>query len=421
MKNSPYIDELLDFEKLISREYALTLQQNRTQGEQDGRRNLPAVSDDTIPPQEQQLLAIFQSKVEEVSGVVRYMLHEVKHTRLQPALTALQHWSPAEVAGQIGQARQTRDERLEVAAENHFDRLKVLENTPAYSRAKQDIEAAENRLNATAQHLGRYELFHKISPFWAVTIAVSIGILEIPLNNRVFAMFREPNTTMTLLLSLSLVVVMPIIAHIGGRLFRQGGERRSNYFVAAALSLGVVMLSYFAALLRTDAIKDAPDASTPFFLVLNLLFFAAAAVASFQAHDPSIALSDAHRAVRKARRQHRPVLADSEKQIQAETTRYQQEKEDIQQEFSRHETAALNSQQTLQKDAHEAMALYNQILSVGQGLERTLQTYSHAVILSRREENLKFRTNHAQPQCWKAPLPPLDLSLRQLTEIDWPE
>ncbi|MCC6283649.1 MAG: hypothetical protein IT262_23795, partial [Saprospiraceae bacterium] len=109
-----------------------------------------------------------------------------------------------------------------------------------------------------------------------------------------------------------------------------------------------------------------------------------------------------------------------EAEIRKETDRYQQEKEEIQREFSRAESEAQNRQSALQQKVHEATALYNQILSIGQGLERAQQTQSHAIILSRREENLKFRTNHAQPKSWSMALPGLSLSLQEVPEMTWP-
>ncbi|MCC6280257.1 MAG: hypothetical protein IT262_06650 [Saprospiraceae bacterium] len=413
------MERLQAMEQQLLQDHLRQMEQHRTKGEHDGRRNLPAVADETIPPQERQVIAVYQSKADEVNGLVRQLLYDVKYSKWQPAVTELLQWSQPWVDQQIGQATQLRDRRLSESAENHFDRLKVLENAPSYSRAKSDLEAAENRLNTVAGRLGRYEMHHKIAPFWAVAIAVAIGLLEIPLNLQTFFVFRD-SVLMTLLFCLSLVVIMPILAHITGRFFRQGSERRSYYFIASAMSLAVIVFSFFAGQLRTERIENAPEVSSPFFITINILFFIAAAMASFLAHDPSVSLSDAHRGVSRERRRHAGTLAHFEAEIRKETDRYQQEKEEIQREFSRAESEAQNRQSALQQKVHEATALYNQILSIGQGLERAQQTQSHAIILSRREENLKFRTNHAQPKSWSMALPGLSLSLQEVPEMTWP-
>lgn len=419
MENLTYIDRLHAFERQLHEDHIRQLEQNRAFGEQDGRRNLPAVSDETMPPDERNMLARYQSRVETVAGMVRQMLHDIKDRRWQSAVTEMDQWSEAWVAQQVRNALQVRDRLLEESLDIHFDNLKALENAPPFSRAKTDIEAAENRLQGISRHLGRYELHQKIRPFWAIAIAVIIGILEVPLNYKTFFVFRD-SLLMTMIFSLSFVVVMPVIAHSAGRLFRQAGERPAYYLIACALSLGAVVLSHFASELRTDVLKDAPAASVPFFFTVNMLFFMAAAIASFLAHDPSIALSDAHRAVQQAQRRHARTLASFEEQIRAETDRYQQKKEGIQQTFSQAEAAAQNRLSVVQQSIHDATALYNQVLALGQRLEREQQAYCHAAILCRREENLKFRTNHAQPVAWRAPLPELALSLHLIPELKWP-
>lgn len=419
MKQITHIERLQAIEQQFLAEHLLLTEQNRHKGEQDGRRNLPAVEDDMIPPQELQVLAQYQAKIEEINGAVRQMLQDIKNNKWQPAVTALQNWTPEWSSQMVQQALEIRNRRLDESAANHFDRLKVIENTPSYSRAKEAIESAENRLHAAANQVGRYELHHKINPFWAIFIAVTIGLLEVPLNYQTFLLFHE-KALMTLLLSLSLVVIMPIIAHSCGRLYRQGNERPSYYIIASALTLGVGILSYFAGQMRALAIgNSAPTVSASFFFMVNILFFAAACMASFLAHDPSAALSDAHRALKQERRRHARTLAKFEADIRKETDRFQQEKEDIQREFSQTETAAQNSFTTIHQNVHEAAAVYNQILCIGQGIEKALQNYSHTTILCRREENLKFRTNHAQPKSWKTPLPELKLSLHQIEEITW--
>lgn len=414
-----YIERLRAFEQQLLQDHLRQLEINRALGEQDGRRNLPAITDETMPPDERNMLAHYQSKVEEVGGNVRQLLYDIKDRQWQSAVTELYNWSESWVAQQVRNAKQARDRHLEESSEIHFDNLKALENAPPYSRAKTDIEASENRLQQVSRQVGRYELHQKIKHFWAITIATIIGILEVPLNYKTFFIFRD-SLPMTLLFSLSLVVVMPVIAHSAGRLSRQASERPAYYIISIALSLGAVVLSYFASELRSDVLTQAPAASVPFFFTVNLLFFIAAAIASFLAHDPSILLSDAHRAVRLKRRQHGSTLAKFENLILEETERFQQKKEDIQRIFSLAESAAQNRAQVVQGTIHDATALYNQVLAIGQRLEREQQAFCHAAILCRREQNLKFRTNHAQPLAWHAPLPELTLSLHLVLELKWP-
>lgn len=419
MDNLNYIERLRDFEQQLHQDHLRQVEQNRVFGEQDGRRNLPAVSDEIMPPDERNMLARYQSRVEAVSGTVRQMLFDIKDRLWQSAVTEMNQWSETWVAQQVRNALLVRDRLLQESRDIHFDNLKALENAPSFARAKADIGAAENRLQEVSRIVGRYELHQKIKPFWAIAIAVIIGMLEVPLNYKTFFVFRD-SLLMTMIFSLSFVVVMPVIAHSAGRLFRQAGERPAYYLISFALSLGAVVLSYFAGELRTDVLPDVPAASKPFFFTVNMLFFMAAAIASFLAHDPSIALSDAHRAVQQAHRRHARTLASFENRIREETELFQQSKEGIQRNFSQAEAAAQNRLRIVQQTIHDATALYNQVLALGQRLEREQQAFCHAAILCRREENLKFRTNHAQPAVWRAPLPELAMSLHLVPELKWP-
>lgn len=413
------IDRLKTFEVELMKEHKTQLELHRVQGEHDGRRNLPAVEDEIAPPQEGQIMAFYHTKKEELRSLVTQLLHEILDTEWRPAIIELSSWSQDQVDQDIHRAQIIQDRKIKELSEKHFDTLKAIENDLAYMKAKREVEAAENRLKAAANKVGRFELYHKIKPLWAIFIAAIVGATEIPLNNQVFTVFKDSSMMTTFLLSCSLVVMMTIISHLTGRLFRQAGEQKVNYFIGGILCLCVVLLSYYVAELRFEVIKSDTTVGVPFFFMLNLLLFAASAMASYYAHDPSILLTNAHNALQKTQRKYASVLTKFEGEIRNEVMRFQQEKERAQFEFYVFEAEKNASKSTLSKRVHEATSAHNQVLKMGQGIERTLEALSHEVVLARRETNLTFRTNHAQPKSWKSPLPGLQLSLNNIEQLKW--
>jgi hypothetical protein len=413
------VDRLKTFEVELMKEHKIQLELHRVQGEHDGRRNLPAVEDEIAPPQEGQIMAFYNTKKEELRSLVTQLLHDILDNVWRPAFIGLSSWSQDQADQDIQRGQIIRDRKIKELSEKHFDALKAIENDISYMKAKREVEAAENRLKAAANKVGRFELQQKIKPFWAIMTAIVIGLAEVPLNNQVFTILRDPNMLMTFLLSLSLVIVVPLTAHHTGRLLRQGSEQKVSYFIGAFLSALVVTLSYYVAELRFDAMKGAPEASIPFFFILNILFFTGGTIASFLAYDPSILLSTSHHALQKIQRKYASVLTKFEGEIRNEVLSFQQKKERIQFEFSAFEAEKNASKSTLSKRVHEATSAHNQVLKMGQGIERTLEALSHEVVLARRETNLTFRTNHAQPKSWKSPLPGLQLSLNNIEQLKW--
>lgn len=415
MKNGIlHVDSLIALEASLAREHSEIILQAEQKGEQDGRRNLPAVAGEGIPPFEKQLLSKYQTFAEHVAQEVRQQLHDIHDRQLLTAKEAFEHCTEAEVQRQIQQAALTRDRHLQEAESNHLDALKELENEPAYEHAKRAIQQAVTRLRIVADRIGRYELHRKVRPGWGYTVMSLIGFSELWVNQQAFYVFKGDKID-TLLLALSMVVLMPIAAHVTGGWLRQGGERRAYYGMATVLSTVITVLCYYTAHIRSDSPQF--NLITIFFFVLSTALFLSGVAISFLAHDPSPSFAAAYQTLRQTRRRYARTLLHYEAAKRAEISRYQQKKEHIQNEFTLAEAKALGQKQALSETIHHATSAYNQVLRMGQGLEKTMQHRSHEVIHHYRDANLTFRTNHAQPNCWQEPLPGLALSLNQLSEI----
>jgi hypothetical protein len=169
---------------------------------------------------------------------------------------------------------------------------------PAQAAYEQAVSEHREATAETGKHYGKLQLSH-----FTYTIIMAIIIVgEIPLNAVVFRIFGEAEV-MTYVISLAIAVGLPFGAHALGMLLRKGPFKQGvlttesifTVFTMVMPLLGIMAVAYVRqkyfespTVQAASGIRVDPAAVTLVFIIINLLIFTVAALASYLAHDPVI-------------------------------------------------------------------------------------------------------------------------------------
>jgi hypothetical protein len=165
----------------------------------------------------------------------------------------------------------------------------------AYELAVRDHREATEEMG---KHYGTIQL----SPYIYMIIMGIIIVGEVPLNAVVFRIFGEAEV-MTYVISLVIAVGLPFGAHALGMLlrkepFKQGVLNTESIFTIFAMViplLGIMAVAYVRqkyfespTVQAASGIRADPAAVTLVFVIINLLIFTVAALASYLTHNPVV-------------------------------------------------------------------------------------------------------------------------------------
>ena len=181
--------------------------------------------------------------------------------------------------------------------------LKELESTEAQHNSEtHEAEEAKNEFSAIKK---KYEDLSAapLSKKWKIFWLILIGILEFPLNSKVFAVMGD-NQLGTYLIAAGMCITIPLLAHFWGEAMRQekwqGVELGKLIGIPTAmllilLALSFVRAKYFEAMNAQDliGISITPLQMTALFIIINIGLFMAAALISYEACPPERKIYDA--------------------------------------------------------------------------------------------------------------------------------
>lgn len=404
----------LTLENQLAENHRQQLKQIREKGEEDGKRNLPAVDDDFTAPVEHEIRNRYQAEVEALYQKGQQALNELHEKKLKAIEQELGELDQEKIGHLIGEAERTRDKQLAELNANHLDTVKDIENSPHYQVGKKRFDKIKARWEQVSAAHNRQEPNIQFKPYWAyILLLFAIGIAEFPLNNQVFVSFRE-TPLLTLIMAGVLVITLPFLAHAAGKILKQVKERSIYPFAFAILFLTVVAISYFTALLRTNYLAELGVPEEQLFLdqwtffTIGIILFMVGTVASFFAHDSSHEFAQVHRKFHREEEQFIALQKEVSDKRAAEKERFDSERKRIQKEFTEKTGALKNKLQDLKAQKTELTGNYNKILAFCRGMERKINSHYKEAIFNYRDTNLTFRNNHRQPKSWGGVVPDLE-------------
>lgn len=270
-----------------------------------------------------------------------------------------------------------------------------------FKNAEMHHDRLAHAFNIRFKELNRMP-YRDIAHWLYISIAILIGIGEVPLNAMVFRIFGD-NELMTWVMSLIIGLILPFAAHFVGQKVRQHGEGFSlaNALKACFFSAIIIGALYSITLMRQEYLHNesasiglAPEVVSASFLFfwVNLAIFATAIVVAYMAHDPIPGYQQQERDLRKA-----------EKALTRAGEAWDREGENIRRKKSEELAKAEKEKNSRQSDIKKIMGDYDKILREGQEIERYWQSNCQNGISVYRAENKRHRTDHA-PQYFDDPI-----------------
>jgi len=253
---------------------------------------------------------------------------------------------------------------------------------PARAAYEQIVSEHREATEEMGKHYGKIQL----SPFIYTIIMAIIIVGEIPLNAVVFRIFGEAEV-MTYVISLALAVGLPFGAHALGMLlrkepFKQGVFTTESIFTVFTMVmplLGIMAVAYVRqkyfespTVQAASGIRADPAAVTLVFVIINLLIFTVAALASYLTHDPVID-------------NWRKKLRLATRDLQIRQRRFAEVQERQGRVVSRLEKAKAERQNKFEEKKREA---------------EEFRDFVHRMINIYRGANLLTRQNTARPKKW---------------------
>ena len=414
-------------ESKLAENHRQQLGRSKEKGEEDGKRNLPAVEDDFTTPVEQEIRSKYQAEVEAMYQTGKQALNDLHEKKLRSVEQELSELDKEKIEILITEAESTKTKQIEELNTNHLDTVKDIENSPHYQAEKKRFEKIRSRWEQVTEKHQRQELNIQFKPYWAyILLLFGIGIAEFPLNNQVFISFRE-TPLLTLIMAGVLVITLPFLAHAAGKILKQVKERGIYPVVFILLFITVVTISYFTALLRTNYLSELGvqeehlvlDQWT--FFTIGIILFMVGTIASFFAHDSSNEFAGVYKKYHRAEEQFITLQKEVSDKRAAEKDHFDSERKRIQKEYSDKVEALKNKLQALKTQKTEISGNYNKILAFCQGMERKINSHYKEAIFNYRDTNLTFRNNHKQPKSWGEILPDLDVHFIEITETPQPK
>lgn len=404
----------LSLEKQLSDNHRQQLNKSREKGEEDGKRNLPAVDDDFTTPVEHEIRNRYQAEVESLYQNGKQVLNELQEKKLRSIEEELKELDPQKIEKLIDEAELAKEKKINELTTNHLDTVKDIENSPHYQDKKKHFDRIRSRWEKVSDKHERQELNIQFKPYWAyVLLLFAIGIAEFPLNNQVFISFRE-TPLLTLIMAGVLVITLPFLAHAAGKVLKQSKERAIYPVVFIVLFLTIGTISYFTSLLRTHYLSElgVQDAQLMLdqwtFFTIGIILFLVGTMASFFAHDSSHEFAQVYKKYHKEEKEFMVLQKEVSNKRATEKEHYDSERKRIQKEFAEKTDELKNRLRQLQVRKAEIMVNYNKILAFCQGMERKINSNYKEAIFNYRDTNLTYRNNHKQPKSWGELLPDLN-------------
>jgi hypothetical protein len=389
------------------------LKKSKEKGEEDGKRNLPAVEDQNITPVEHEIRNKYQAEIESLYQNGQQVLNELEDNNLKAIEQELNELSSEKIDKRLREVQTDRNQKLEELNSVHLDTMKDIENSPHFQTVKKRFDGIKSRWEEVSTKHKRQELSIQFKPYWAyILLLFGIGIAEFPLNNQVFVSFRE-TPLLTLIMAGVLVITLPFLAHASGKILKQIKERNFYPIIFIVLVFTVVAISYFTALLRTNYLLElgVPQEQLQLdkwtFFTIGIILFLVGTVASFFAHDESNEFVQVFKKFHLEEKEFLSLQKEVSDKRVTEKEYYDTERQNIQKDFVQKSESLKNRLQELKTLKTEATGNFKKVLTFCHGMERKINTNYKEAIFNYRDTNLTFRNNHKQPKSWGELVPDL--------------
>ena len=392
-------------------------------GMQDGSLNLPRVEDPQLSPHEGMIKHEYQMFLAELWKKGKPYL-DGPHLEYQTKVKKIADFE-VEKKELLASEKEWLDRKKiedDGFINNEFNiKRSEIEN---YDKVVQrDYLVAKEELETVQIRIGRKTpIIHFKSTILYVLLLLGIGVCEVPLNMQIFQKFGEA-FFITIIMSASLAIAIPVLAHFAGVFVKQRKEKKEFLWFSVMCILLFVVFNFGVSIFRAYVLADNIGEESSYlniviFTTLNLILFFIGVVASYFRHDESYELEHAYEKFLKEKKKY-----DKEKLGISERIRGFADVQNTQLK-ARHEQltndrkVVNNIEDALIAERDNAAIVYDQLLNAFASLEQMIDAGYHVAVKKYRASNLVHRDNHISPECWSKGIEPLKLRFAEQVELD---
>ena len=392
-------------------------------GMQDGSLNLPRVEDPQLSPHEGMIKHEYQMFLAELWKKGKPYL-DGPHLEYQAKVKKISAFEAEKKELLASEKELLERKKMEDDdfIKNEFNiKRSEIEN---YDKVVQrDYLVAKEELEMVQERTGRKTpIIHFKSAILYVLLLLGIGICEVPLNMQIFQKFGEA-FFITIIMSASLAIAIPVLAHFAGVFIKQRKEKREFLWFSVLSILLFVIFNFGVSIFRAYVLADNIGEESSYlniviFTTLNLILFFIGVLASYFRHDESYELEHAHEKFLIEKKKYDKEKFGIQDKIKglAEAQNTQLKARNEQHNIDRKEVN--NTGDTLIVDRDNAAKVYDQLLNAFIALEEMVDAGYHIAVKKYRAANLIHRNNHISPASWANGIEPLNLRFAEKLELD---
>ena len=354
-------------------------------------------------PYEKAVASAFSIQMSELAVDFVGMLERVKQDFINTIKEDLSIFRSRGVSQGVKTIQERCANELNRLEDDYHADLELINEEPTLKKLKTDLDDIDDNIDEMSDKLGRREgnEIIKINGFVYFLILLCVGLAEITATYNSFLNFEEPPWS-TWVWSISVGLVLAILAHFSGSLFALGREKRSYIIVGVILSITVFIMLYAISVVRSGGMEEIVIKHLSFqaFMTISCVIYIAGVLLAFMAHDSNPqfarllskrskfknAVDAKERSLYNKRKELHEKLQSSERAI---NQKYNAEIEKIE-----------SAEEILRHQLHDAITLHDEMLQGLKNLEGMILFHFSSCINEYRSA-LSEHSKLKDPEYWK--------------------
>lgn len=379
----------------------------------DGEKNNPEYGSTGLSLQEQQIQEAYKSELQKL---------------IQPGLTIINGLNDGPLKTLKEQLEQEDTEKASLKSIH----LKKIEQEAAYRKSVFDETASglnkekqtlENDLhkietsyrNKVVEH-NREHLNNKINPVMGWILLIVMGIIEAPLNAKVFEYFKLSSIE-TYITALIVIIGFPMLSHFGGKALHKGSNGKPNFKAALGIFMFIFLFCFVLNWFRVSFMDDMEHLGEKnyagksfiqlianvkflFSFALNIALFLIGILISYYMHDTDIDFEKVFRVYHKKAPSLKSAIQHIEEDIRNAKATLQKETDRIEQQKALIDVKVAEELKNKKKEYSNTVVLYDRIIQHLLHLENVAGSGFRQSLLEYRKLNELNRTEPV-PELWK--------------------
>lgn len=379
----------------------------------DGQKNIPSASDACFSIQEQQIKEEYKTELQKLIHPGLNILNGLNDEPLKNQKEL--------VDDEVNERKKlteshTQKINREIQLTNDFHTANIEKLRAQKLTAAQELKNIETQYNNKVLQHNREHLNNKVNPYFGWFFLISLGIVEAPLNAKVFEYFKLGDWE-TYLTAGIVILGFPLLSHFAGVTLHKGANGKANFKAAFALMLFIIMFCAVLNIFRVSFMdnidhsgeKNYAELSIPqlilnikflFSFMLNVALFVIGISIAYFMHDTDLDFEKAYRACNFKGPKLKQTIQVIDDDISGASNTLQKELDKISGNLHSLETKVEEELKNRKREYNNYVALYDKVIGYLTHVETKVSSCYRQSILEYRKINELNRTT-PNPAHWK--------------------